>query len=118
MPGGGSIYVCTGWTGSATGSGSRISLLVDGPKTLTAIYAIGDPILTPMPTAGCLVGDVNADGVVNIVDALFVAQYYVGTISIEIWNSCAWDVDRNGYIDIVDALRIAQCYVGLISCAF
>ncbi|MBN1696183.1 MAG: glycoside hydrolase family 3 C-terminal domain-containing protein [Spirochaetales bacterium] len=68
----------------------------------------------PTPPPGADIGDVNNDGSVNIVDALLVAQYYVGL------NPGNFDTDRadancNGNIDIVDALLIAQYYVGLIS---
>jgi len=60
---------------------------------------------------GQICGDVDGNGVANIVDALKVAQAFVGFQQV----SAAGDVDGNGVIDIVDALRIAQYYVGLIS---
>jgi hypothetical protein len=56
---------------------------------------------------------VNGSGVVDIVDALIIAQYYVGlnpTINV----NCA-DTNCSGGIDIVDALLVAQKYVGLIA---
>jgi len=64
--------------------------------------------LSPIPT---LIGDVNSDGVVDIIDALLIAQYYVGfdvVIDLEVadWN-------EDGLIDIIDALLIAQYYVGI-----
>ncbi len=55
-------------------------------------------------------GDVNHDNAVNIVDALLVAQYYVGE-PVNIDESLA-DVNLDGNINIVDALLIAQFYVG------
>ncbi|MBN2532997.1 MAG: dockerin type I repeat-containing protein [Spirochaetales bacterium] len=61
-----------------------------------------------------LLGDVDSDGAITIVDALLVAQYYVG-IDPANFNPDAGDVDCNGSIDIIDALLIAQYYVGLIS---
>ncbi|MBN2441540.1 MAG: dockerin type I repeat-containing protein, partial [Spirochaetales bacterium] len=63
---------------------------------------------------GCmLLGDVNYDGIVDIVDALLTAQYYVGSdISI---NIIAGDVNCDGSTDIIDALIIAQYYVGLVN---
>ena len=66
--------------------------------------------LSPITT---LKGDVNADGYIDIVDALLTAQYYVGynvIIDLE-----AADVNADGLIDIIDALLIAQYYVGIIS---
>jgi hypothetical protein len=64
-------------------------------------------------------GDANNSGAVDIVDALVIAQYYVGLAPSQIVLSAA-DVDGNGTVDIVDALRVAQYYVGLstqLSCA-
>ncbi len=59
-------------------------------------------------------GDVNGSGSIDIVDALLIAQYYVG-LNPANFNSAAADANCSGSVDIVDALRIAQFYVGLIS---
>jgi beta-glucanase (GH16 family) len=59
-------------------------------------------------------GDVNNDGSINIVDALLVAQYYVG-LGPSNFNASYADTNSSGSIDIVDALLIAQLYVGLIT---
>lgn len=59
-------------------------------------------------------GDVNTDGSVDIVDALLVAQYYVG-LNPQNFSESNADVSGNGSIEIVDALLIAQFYVGLIT---
>ena len=59
-------------------------------------------------------GDVNNDGGVDIVDALVVAQYYVG-LNPSNFDLSSADTDCDGNVDIVDALVIAQYYVGLIS---
>ena len=58
-------------------------------------------------------GDVNRDGLVDIVDALMIAQYYVGLDPDGFWEPSA-DVNNDGFIDIIDALMVAQAYVGLI----
>ncbi|MBN2440702.1 MAG: family 16 glycosylhydrolase [Spirochaetales bacterium] len=60
-----------------------------------------------------LLGDVNSDNTIDIVDALLIAQYYVGLNPVG-FNSNNADVDASGTPDIVDALLIAQYYVGLI----
>jgi endoglucanase len=65
------------------------------------------------PEANVL-GDVNDSGGIDIVDALLVAQYYVGLDPADFIGNRA-DTNCNGTIDIVDALLIAQYYVGLIS---
>lgn len=75
-----------------------------------------DGTTTPAPTAtpsGDL-GDVNGDGAIDIVDALLVAQFYVGLNPANVDQSKA-DVNCDGSVDIVDALLIAQYYVGLIT---
>jgi uncharacterized protein (DUF362 family) len=69
---------------------------------------------TPTPTGPINRGDVNSDGSCDIVDALLVAQFYVGLNPLNFDQSKA-DADCNGAIDIIDALLIAQYYVGLIS---
>ncbi len=78
-------------------------------------------LAAPGLTRAAVCGDVNGDGVVNIGDALIVAQYDVGL------RTCgqtpfshpeACDVNGDGACNIGDALRMAQCDVGLISCAF
>ncbi|MBN1699367.1 MAG: cellulase family glycosylhydrolase [Spirochaetales bacterium] len=71
------------------------------------------PTSPPAQTAGTgETGDVNADGVVNIVDALLIAQYYVGLDPAGFFTEYA-DADCDGSIGIVDALLVAQYYVGL-----
>ena len=59
-------------------------------------------------------GDVNSDGSIDIVDALLIAQYYVG-LNPSNFDSTAADVNGDGSIDIVDALLVAQLYVGLLN---
>jgi hypothetical protein len=62
---------------------------------------------------GASLGDVNENNTVDIIDALMVAQYYVG-LSPSPFNPAYADVNCSQSIDIVDALLIAQYYVGLI----
>lgn len=67
------------------------------------------------PTAHpVLLGDVNSDGTIDIVDALLIAQYYVG-FNPENFNAVAADVNCDNVLDIVDSLLIAQYYVSLIN---
>ncbi len=77
------------------------------------------PTTAPTPVASCQysLGDANGTGNIDIVDALIVAQAYVG-LAPSGYQACAGDVTKDGTVDIVDALRIAQCYVGLVSCSF
>lgn len=59
-------------------------------------------------------GDVNNTGQIDIVDALLIAQYYVG-LNPGGFNAGVADTNCDNSIDIVDALLIAQYYVGLIT---
>ena len=57
-------------------------------------------------------GDVNDDGDVNVLDAMFVSQYVVGEIGTEKLNLEAADVNGDGEISVQDAMLIAQFIVG------
>jgi gluconolactonase len=70
---------------------------------------------SPAPTGSVgIKGDVNSNGSVDIVDALLIAQYYVG-LNPANFSAANADVNCSGSIDIVDALLVAQYYVGLIT---
>jgi mannan endo-1,4-beta-mannosidase len=58
-------------------------------------------------------GDTNENGTIDIVDALLIAQFYVGLEPAN-FNSDYADTNCSGTVDIVDALLVAQFYVGLI----
>jgi endoglucanase len=118
---------------SAYSTTSNIPMYADGNLVYGQEYGSGTPAPTaigtagptasgtavPTPPPGCTyaLGDANGSGSIDIVDALIVAQYYVGLAPAS-FQACAADVNKDGSTDIVDALRIAQCYVGLISCSF
>lgn len=57
-------------------------------------------------------GDVNEDGYIDTVDALWILQCYVKKRELSL--DCA-DVNRDGMIDTVDALKALQFYVGKIT---
>ncbi len=95
-----STYVC------------EVTLLAD--KEVTVVYAMDeDPVATPAPTMSGLMGDANSDGRIDIIDALLIAQYYVGLPVIIDGNAA--DTNCNGTLEIVDALLVAKYYVGLVS---
>ncbi|MBN1697028.1 MAG: hypothetical protein JW881_05915 [Spirochaetales bacterium] len=70
-------------------------------------------ILKSRPVSHSAMGDVNDNGNIDIVDALLVAQYYVGLDPANFIFDRA-DANCDGVINIVDALLIAQYYVGLV----
>jgi peptidoglycan/xylan/chitin deacetylase (PgdA/CDA1 family) len=73
-------------------------------------------VLAPLMVFGqsYSLGDTNHSGGIDIVDALLIAQAYVGLNPSNYYASEA-DVDCTGDINIVDALLVAQYYVGLIT---
>ncbi|MBN1216076.1 MAG: hypothetical protein JXA99_11635, partial [Candidatus Lokiarchaeota archaeon] len=87
-----------------------IDTLVD---TDTNIIGIPNAIDGSVGVEQYQLGDVNHDGDVNVIDALIVAQYYVGQNPEPFYIEQA-DVNEDGSINIVDALLIAQFYVGQI----
>jgi glucuronoarabinoxylan endo-1,4-beta-xylanase len=68
---------------------------------------------TPPGGSGDL-GDANGSGAIDIVDALIIAQYYVG-LDPSGFIAANADTNCDGSINIVDALLVAQYYVGLIN---
>ena len=58
-------------------------------------------------------GDVTEDGKVSILDALMIAQYRVGLVSLSIEQMVRADVSGDGQVTIVDAMFIAQYVAGL-----
>ena len=58
------------------------------------------------------IGDVNGDSVINYLDAMMIAQYYVGDIGADDLNLLAADVNADGVVNYLDAMMIAQYYVG------
>jgi len=58
-------------------------------------------------------GDVNKDGAVTIVDALMIAQEFVGLNPVG-FDAAYADANCDGAVTIVDALIVAQYFVGLV----
>ncbi len=100
---------------SSTENCAQLSNISVSNKSFVGTAAAKSVTTWVIPIAGgSLKGDVNSNGTVDIVDALLVAQYYVG-LNPSGFNSANADVNCSGSIDIVDALLIAQYYVGLVT---
>ncbi len=69
--------------------------------------------LSVMTVSAQMPGDVNTSGSVDIVDALLIAQYFVGLNPANFAVSAA-DTNCSGNVDIVDALLVVQYYIGLV----
>lgn len=59
-------------------------------------------------------GDVSGDGKINLIDVLYVIQYYNNTKTFTSAEKTAADVNRDGKVDLTDALKILQYYNGAI----
>jgi lysophospholipase L1-like esterase len=79
---------------------------------ISGILFAGLSVHAVPPSQTCNLGDVNGDNDVNIVDALLVAQFYVG-MNPQNFNQAQADVNSDGQVTIVDGLLIAQIYVGV-----
>jgi hypothetical protein len=102
----------TGGWGTWSGIDSRKMTLLTKLWNCCVPTAVPTTAPTTPPTG--LKGDVNGNGTIDIVDALQVAQYYVG-LNPAGFNAAVADVNCSGTVDIVDALRVAQYYVGLLT---
>lgn len=76
------------------------------------------PVFASAETLDYTPGDVDGNGMINMVDVLKLCQYYVdgckydpNGYAVNIPNVNAGDVDGNGVINMVDVLRICQYYV-------
>ncbi|MCW8965204.1 MAG: hypothetical protein OQK82_00745, partial [Candidatus Pacearchaeota archaeon] len=91
----------------------QVPTIVEKPLDVQLPGCSGSSV-TPTPAPTGTLGDVNNNDSIDIVDALLVAQSYVGLNPVG-FDSLNGDVNCDDDIDIVDALLIAQYYVGLIS---
>lgn len=82
-------------------------------KVVFILLIFGISLINAAGIAAQVKGDVNADNIINIIDALMTVQYYVGMNPASFDESAA-DVDGNGDTNIVDALIIAMYIVDLI----
>jgi subtilisin family serine protease len=103
----------------ASGFGRIDALASAETSTSTTTTSTSSTTTTTIPAFRC--GDVNGDGVVDIGDALLMAQFDVGirgcrTAPFTHPEVC--DVNGDGSCNIGDALRLAQCDVGRGGCTF
>ena len=59
-----------------------------------------------------ILGDVNGDEEISVLDAMLVAQYIVGDIDETGMNASVADVNGDEEISVLDAMLIAQFIVG------
>jgi aryl-phospho-beta-D-glucosidase BglC (GH1 family) len=87
-----------------------VDLFIDNVRVEQEPAFTPAPTSTPTPTFPFL-GDVDLNGTINIIDALLIAQYFVGLNPDTFYPGVA-DVNCDGSIDMIDALFIARYYIG------
>ena len=70
-----------------------------------SIFILMGILFSALPAFGQSCGDVNNNGSVDIVDALLIAQYYVGLNPSPFYTNVS-DTNADGSTDIIDALAI------------
>jgi hypothetical protein len=70
-------------------------------------------LFTVFGTYAAELGDVNNNSLIDIIDALLIAQFYVD-LNPNGFDQTVANVNGDGAIDIVDSLLVAKYYVGLI----
>jgi len=107
-------------------TGTFHTLYLKGDQTL---WHTGSNQLTPVQTAANVklpspitfngeeitFGDINDDGVVNILDLINLAQKLAGIIELTEYGKAAADVNHDGAVDILDLIKLAQHLAGIVN---
>ena len=94
--------------GQAPGNLPR-QVAADAPAVIAPSTEAALPLTVRVTTVpGLMEGDASVDGHTNIVDAMFVAQYTVGSRPLDLYELTCGDTNDDGHVDIVDAMHIAQ----------
>lgn len=102
--------------GVAVVNAGAVTAVAPGTTTITAETYDGlfkAPCTVTVRPEGVL-GDTNGDGTADIADALMVARYDAGLITLDSTQLSVSDVNNDGDADIADALMIARYDAGLI----
>ena len=66
-------------------------------------------------TKDYLLGDVNGDGQVTVVDATLIQKYIAGLVTLSDTQKAAADVNNDGSVSVLDATQIQKYIAGLIN---
>lgn len=101
---------------SATNTSTTVALSVDmvTDKEESAYLLTGTTGNVTITEKEHILGDVNGNQKVDLVDALYVIQYYNKVKTLNSVELKAADANKNGTVDLVDALLIMQYYNGII----
>lgn len=82
----------------------------------TASYGTADaPITVLVESGSATLGDVNADGSIDIMDLMLMTQNIVGMKTLTILQTKAADVNLDGVVDVFDLMKVAQYICGMIT---
>lgn len=87
---------------------NKVEVVVTAESGEKRTYTV--TVTRPEPKA--VKGDVNNDGIVDVVDALTILNYSAGKQSLSSDAVKAGDIDGNGYADVIDALTILSYVSG------
>ena len=59
----------------------------------------------PDPCSNVSEGDINSDGIINIVDAIFIIQYILGN---DISGECLPDINQDGIVNVSDVVILVD----------
>ena len=117
-PGGYSVTWTSSDTSVATVSNGFISPNKVGTTVITACITYSgikySTSCTVTVVDSILVGDINADGVIDAGDAVLISRYDAGFITLTAEQLKAGDVNKDGVVDAGDAVIISRYDAGLI----
>ncbi|NOZ07397.1 MAG: hypothetical protein GXO91_00805 [FCB group bacterium] len=70
------------------------------------------PLLDGGEVQGCTLGDVNADGVLDVLDIVRVVNFIMGSETPTDDEACAADINEDGVIDVLDIVNIVNIIMG------
>ncbi|ATW24906.1 dockerin type I domain-containing protein [Candidatus Formimonas warabiya] len=108
----GSISLTPLQAGTATLDVSEAIVTKEGALPYNSVTAED---LTLAVEGDVILGDANSDGVVTMVDALYVSRHVSGLLTLTAGQMEAADVTNDGGVTMVDALRISQYVAGVIT---
>ena len=60
----------------------------------------------------CTAGDVNADGLINVLDVVTVVNFIMGVANPDDDQECASDYNEDGLINVLDVVNIVNVIMG------
>lgn len=104
----------TSQTGSSVTDTVKISVANVKDQNESAFETSGASSKVSVKFEAAMLGDINGNKKIDLVDALYIVQYYNKVRYFTEDQKSAADVNKSGTVDLVDALLIMQFYNGVI----